>query len=275
MNSSSFNIPRNWWGKILGAVLGFFRGGISGAIIGALLGHIVDRIVASIGGVGGTQKAFFRALFSTLGHLSKADGRVTPNEIRAAENLMERMQISGDERRRAIEYFNEGKNIGFRLDESLRPFAQHSMVRPDLRQMFMEIVVDAAFADGKVSEAEQKVLIRVATYLRIPGHLFAAMMQARHYGYTAPGSGRSQGAGGRRGSMASRLPLAQAYAKLGLKDGASDADVKKAYRKLVSQYHPDKLVSRGLPEEMMEVAKTRVREINTAYDQIKAARGFK
>jgi DnaJ like chaperone protein len=60
-----------------------------------------------------------------------------------------------------------------------------------------------------------------------------------------------------------------------LKEGASDADVKRAYRKLVSQYHPDKLVSRGLPEEMMEVAKTRVREINTAYDQIKAARGIK
>ena len=275
MNSSSFNIPRNWWGKILGAVLGFFRGGISGAIIGGILGHIVDRIIASIGGVGTTQKAFFRALFSTLGHLSKADGRVTPNDIRAAENLMQRMQISGEERRQAIEYFNEGKKIGFSLEEALRPFIQHSLVRPDLRQMFMEIVVDAAFADGKVSEAERNVLVRVANHLRVPGHLFTAMMQARQYGYTAPGSGGGQNTGGRRGSVASRPPLAQAYAKLGLKDGASDAEVKKAYRKLVSQYHPDKLVSRGLPEEMMEVAKTRVREINTAYDQIKAARGFK
>jgi DnaJ like chaperone protein len=51
--------------------------------------------------------------------------------------------------------------------------------------------------------------------------------------------------------------------------------VKKAYRKLVSQYHPDKLVSRGLPEEMMEMAKTRVREINKAYEHIKQARGIK
>lgn len=69
--------------------------------------------------------------------------------------------------------------------------------------------------------------------------------------------------------------LAQAFAKLGLESSASDAEIKKAYRKLVSQYHPDKLVSRGLPEEMMEIAKTRVREINTAYDQIKQTRGFK
>lgn len=270
MSSSSFNIPRNWWGKILGALFGFFRGGIGGAVIGAIIGHIVDRIIASVAGVGSTQESFFRALFSTLGHLSKADGRVTENEIRVAESLMQRMQISGEERKRAIGFFNEGKRIGFNLGDALRPFLQHSKVRPELRQMFMEIVVDAAFADGRLSEAERQVLVRLATHLRIPGHLFAAMMQARQYGFTQGGAG----AGARR-SVASRQPLAQAYAKLGLKDGASDADVKKAYRRLVSQYHPDKLVSRGLPEEMMEVAKTRVREINAAYDQIKAAKGIK
>lgn len=274
MSSSSFNIPRNWWGKIIGAVLGFLRGGIGGAVIGALIGHAVDRFIASFIGVGNTQQAFFRALFSTLGHLSKADGRVTRDEIRAAENLMQRMEISSEERKRAIEYFNQGKRVDFSLDQALHGFIQHSVVRPDLRQMFMEIVVDAAFADGRVSEAERNVLVRVATQLRIPGHLFAAMMQARQYGYTQPGPGEGQRAGGRR-TVASRQPLAQAYAKLGLKEGASDADVKKAYRKLVSQYHPDKLISRGLPEEMMEVAKTRVREINTAYEQIKQAKGFK
>jgi DnaJ like chaperone protein len=70
-------------------------------------------------------------------------------------------------------------------------------------------------------------------------------------------------------------PLDQAYAQLGLTSDASDAEIKRAYRKLVSQYHPDKLVSHGLPEEMMEAAKKRVREINTAYDRIKQARRFK
>ena len=272
MSSSSFNIPRNWWGKIIGGVLGFLRGGISGALIGALLGHVVDRIFTSVVGVGGTQQAFFRALFSTLGHLSKADGRVTENEIRAAEILMQRMQISGEERRQAIEYFNQGKRLDFNLEEALRPFVQNSLVRPELRQMFMEIVVDAAFADGNISVAERSVLGRVAGYLRIPAQLFEAMLEARQFGYTR--AGPRQDSGGPR-AAAGPQPLAQAYAKLGLQNGASDADVKKAYRKLVSQYHPDKLVSRGLPEEMMEVAKTRVREINTAYEQIKKVRGFK
>jgi DnaJ like chaperone protein len=276
MNPSSFKIPRHWWGKIIGAVLGFFKGGIGGAVIGGVLGHMLDRLIASVAGVGSTQQAFFQALFSTLGHLSKADGRVTENEIRAAETLMQRMQINAEERRRAIKFFKEGKTIGFNLDDALRPFLQHAVMRPDLRQMFMEIVVDAAFADGKINEAERNVLVRLATHLRIPGHLFTAMLQARQFGYESPGSGQGyrQGAGN-RGTAAAHGPLAQAYAKLGLKDGASDAEVKKAYRKLVSQYHPDKLVSHGLPEEMMEVAKTRVREINTAYDQIKQAKGFK
>lgn len=279
MSSSSFNIPRNWWGKIIGGVLGLLRGGISGALIGAVIGHIFDRIFNAVTGVGSTQESFFRALFSTLGHLSKADGRVTPNEIRAAETLMQRMQITAEERRRAIEFFNDGKRVSFSLEDALRPFLKHSVVRPELRQMFMEIVLDAAFADDTLSEAELNVLVRLATYLRIPGHLFNAMLQARQYspGQQRAGAGPNQGYsyGGRRGPVSNQGPLTQAYAKLGLKEGASDSDVKKAYRKLVSQYHPDKLVSRGLPEEMMEVAKTRVREINTAYDQIKQAKGFK
>jgi DnaJ like chaperone protein len=69
--------------------------------------------------------------------------------------------------------------------------------------------------------------------------------------------------------------LQQSYAALGLKEDASAQEIKKAYRKLVSQYHPDKLVSQGLPEEMMEMSKKRVREINAAYDKIKVSKGIK
>jgi DnaJ like chaperone protein len=270
MSANSFNIPRHWWGKIIGAVLGLFRGGISGALIGALLGHIVDRFLAGIVGVGSTQKSFFDALFATLGHLSKADGAVTQDEIRMVETLMQRMQITGEDRQRAIRLFNLGKQADFDLEKTLHVFAQHSVVRQDLRQMFTQILVEAAFSSGSITQAEQEVLFRVARLLRIPGPVFAAMLNARGGagGYAGrPGAGQRR-AGKQIGS------LAQAYAHLGLESKATDAEVKKAYRKLVSQYHPDKLVSRGLPEEMMEMAKTRVREINTAYDQIKQARGF-
>ena len=270
MSGNSFNIPRNWWGKIIGGALGLLKGGISGAVIGALLGHMVDRFLAGFIGVQSTQKAFFDALFAALGYLSKADGVVTHAEIQMVESLMQRMQISGDDRQRAIRLFNQGKQPGFDLEHALRVFAHHSVVRQDLRQMFMEILMEAAFSSGQVTQAESEVLFHVARQLRIPSHVFSAMLNARGGAGAYRRGGRGQGAPGQQaGSMT------QAYAKLGLESSATDEEVKKAYRKLVSQYHPDKLVSHGLPEEMMDIAKNRVRDINTAYDQIKQARGFK
>jgi DnaJ like chaperone protein len=259
-------IPRHWWGKIIGAFLGLLRGGLSGALLGALLGHMVDRLIAGLRGGMGTRQVFFRALFSALGHLNKADGRVTEAEIQAAENLMQRLQLTPGERQFAIRSFEQGKQTDYQLEQALREFFQHTMLRHDLRQMFVEILLDGAAADGTVSNAEQAVLARVCQALHIPADMLAAMLNARRMG---GGPHRRQQPGRRV------LPMQQAYATLGLQEAATDAEVKRAYRKLVGQYHPDKLVSRGLPEEMMEKAKERVREINGAYDRIKQARGFK
>jgi len=270
MPDNSFSIPRHWWGKIIGGVLGLFKGGLSGAVIGVLLGHFVDRFLAGILGVKATQQSFFDALFSSLGHLSKADGRVTETEIRMVESLMQQMKISGEDRQRAIRLFNQGKQPGFDLDAALQPFVRHSAVRQDLRMMFLEILVQAALASGNLTAAERGVLWRVAQALRLPAQVLETLLQA-HGGAPAGASA----SGGHARPPRPSGSLEQAYAQLGLTPQATDAEVKKAYRKLVSQYHPDKLVSRGLPEEMMEVAKNRVREINTAYDRVKQARGFK
>jgi DnaJ like chaperone protein len=267
MSKTYSGIPRHWWGKIIGGFLGLLRGGLSGAILGAFIGHMLDRFFNGLSGGNETRQVFFRALFSTLGHINKADGRVTKAEIAAAEALMRRLQLTPDEKKLAIDFFEQGKNSNFQLEQSLRQFAQHTMMRHDLRQMFIEILLDGASADGTISRAEQAVLGRVCSALHIPVELFSAMLNAR----------RVPGNGGYRQQQGTnqRLPINQAYATLGIGEKVSDAEVKKAYRKLVRQYHPDKLVSRGLPEEMMEKAKTRVREINGAYDQIKQSRGFK
>jgi DnaJ like chaperone protein len=273
MADNSFSIPRHWWGKIIGGALGLFRGGVSGALIGLILGHLFDRFVAGIISVSSTKTAFFNSLFSVLGHLGKADGRVTQTEILMVEQLMQRMQIGGEERKRAIRLFNQGKRPEFDLYDAMRPFVQFSKMRPDLRRMFMEILVEAAWTSGQVTPAENDILLAVARLLRIPPALFNAMMQARG----TAGAQYAGSTGGARGGAPGRTVhrLEQDYAQLGLQQTASDAEVKKAYRKLVSQYHPDKLVSHGLPDEMAEIAKKRIREINTAYDRIKQARGFK
>lgn len=268
MSDGGFKIPGHWWGKVIGTVIGLFRGSISGAIFGFFVGHLVDRFLGGLRGANRTRDAFFGAVFSTLGHISKADGRVTQTEIAAAEMLMRRLQLTDVERQHAINFFQKGKSDDFNLDATVKEFAQYSVMRQELRIMFIELLLETALADGALGAAEQAIISRVCQLLSIPSGIYAAMLNAK--------TGGAQGsAGGYSQTGRSTTPIGQSYATLGIKPDASDAEVKKAYRKLVSQYHPDKLVSRDLPEEMIEMSKTRVREINAAYDQIKAAKGIK
>jgi DnaJ like chaperone protein len=85
---------------------------------------------------------------------------------------------------------------------------------------------------------------------------------------------RAGGAGPSARGAPTRDRLADAYAALGVSEDASPAEIKRAYRKLISQNHPDKLAARGLPESMRAVAEERSREINAAYDLVKSARGM-
>ena len=268
MAKSGFKLPTHWWGKLIGGIIGVMRGGLAGLILGVFIGHWVDRFLSGLGGASRTRDAFFGAMFSTLGHINKADGRVTKVEIVAAEELMRRLQLTDEERQRAIRYFQQGKEQDFNLEATLREFARHSMLRHELRIMFIELLLEAALADGNLSQAENAILMQSCAMLHIPANLFSAMLRAR------------QGGGGSSYSNRQQMPnqgqsVQQSYATLGLKADASAQEIKRAYRKLVSQYHPDKLVSQGLPDEMMEMSKKRVREINAAYDKIKASRGIK
>ena len=268
MNNPGFKLPGHWWGKLLGGIIGLLRGGITGLIFGIFLGHMADRFFAGLSGSNRTRDSFFGAMFSTLGHINKADGRVTRAEIVAAEQLMRRLQLSETERQRAINLFQQGKEPGFDFEATLREFARHSMLRHELRIMFVELLIEAAMSDGNLSQAEQVILMRACTVLHIPAAVFSAMLRARQAGEGSTYSGQQQ-------AVNAGQSLKQSYASLGINAESSPQEIKRAYRKLVSQYHPDKLISQGLPEEMMEMSKKRVREINAAYDKIKASRGIK
>lgn len=269
MSNSGFKIPGHWWGKLIGGIIGLMRGGFLGLLLGVFIGHWVDQFLAGLGNAGRTRKVFFGALFSTLGHINKADGRVTKAEIEAAEQLMRRLQLTEAERQHAISFFQQGKEQSFDLAGTLREFARHSMLRHELRIMFVELLLEAAVSDGALTANEQAILVQACTALHIPANVFNAMLRARQAGGGSSYSGQQQP------PSSAGQSLQQSYATLGIQPDASAQDIKRAYRKLVSQYHPDKLVSQGLPDEMMEVSKKRVREINAAYDNIKVARGIK
>ncbi|HED15977.1 MAG TPA: co-chaperone DjlA [Gammaproteobacteria bacterium] len=262
----------NWWGKLIGGAFGFMLGGPLGALLGAALGHNFDKGISGImldpemaqGNAERVQTAFFTATFSVMGYIAKADGRVSQSEINLARDVMRQMQLREEQATAAMHLFNEGKQPDFPLTDVLLQFRKECQRRTNLIQMFLEIQIATAMADGKIDANEHSVLFEIADALGFPRQAFEqllSMVQAQqHY------------AGGGAQPAAS---MEDAYTVLGIKKSATDAEVKKAYRRLTNQHHPDKLVSKGLPEEMIEIAKTKTQEIRAAYDQIKQSRGMK
>jgi DnaJ like chaperone protein len=185
---------------------------------------------------------------------------------------MDQMELSPDMRRAAIGLFNEGKSEGFRLDEVLEQFRRECHRRLTLMQMFLEIQIQAAYADGPPGPPEEQLLLHICRRMGIPELLFRRLEQLvrMQHGFATG----SAGTGGwkPRQPAAKGQSLDQAYAVLGVDRKASDAEVKRAYRRLLSQHHPDKLVSKGLPEEMMKLATEKTHQIRKAYETITSAR---
>jgi DnaJ like chaperone protein len=270
-----------WWGKVLGGAFGFLLGGPLGAVLGAALGHGFDRGLAGMeqtarldpGEQERVQTAFFTATFSVLGHLAKADGRVSPQEIGLTETLMAEMELSADMRRTAMRLFNQGKAAEFPLNDVLEQFRSECHRRHNLLRMFLEIQVQAAYVDGRVDPAEQRLLGRIAAGL---GFTAAELRWIDRLVRARAELGAEQARHGGRATAQQRPPnLDTAYAVLDVSPDASDAEVKKSYRRLLNQHHPDKLVSKGLPEEMMKIAAQKTHEIKQAYEIVKQSRGMR
>lgn len=269
----------SWWGKLAGGAFGFMVGGPIGALLGAVLGHNLDKGLKGLSGderlppgdQERVQTAFFTTTFSVMGAIAKADGRVSPDEIALANSVMAEMDLSEEMRQTAINLFNQGKSAGFPLDQVLEQFRTECHRRNTLIQMFIEIQLQAAYADGSLHRAEEQLLLHICKRLGIPEFVFRRLERM----IRAEGQFGGRASGGRRAEARPSGPsLQDAYAILNVSSGASDADVKKAYRRLLSQHHPDKLVSKGLPEEMMKMATQKTHEIRQAYERVKEARGI-
>jgi len=234
------------------------------------LGRLAEREALEPGDRERVQTAFFTATFSVMGHLAKVDGRVSEQEIALAESLMSRMDLSADLRRTAMRLFREGKAPAFPLDEVLQQFRRECHRRQDLIRMFLEIQIQAALADGLLTPAEERLLLRICSHLGVSQSAFR-LLERMVRAASGIGAGEAEGA---RPGPPGEMDLADAYAILSLSPEASETEVKRAYRRLRSQHHPDKLVSKGLPEEMMKLAAQKSHEIRRAYERIRTDRGF-
>ncbi len=264
----------SWWGKVVGGAFGFMLGGPLGAVMGAAMGHKFDQGLnglddADLQGLNSgqqerVQSAFFAATFSVMGHIAKADGKVTSDEIRAAEQMMGQMQLDAEQRKVAINLFNEGKQEDFPLEDVVEQLRRECHRRRNLIQMFIEIQLFAAYADGEMHVSERRVLADICSWLRFSQQDFTRL----------DNMARAQAEQVFGGAQQGKPSIDSAYTTLGVAETANKAEIKKAYRRLMSQHHPDKLVAKGLPEEMMKMASEKTHEIRQAYETIKKDRGF-
>ncbi|MGY8870314.1 MAG: co-chaperone DjlA [Pseudomonadales bacterium] len=263
-------------GIIIGALVGMLSGGFWGLVFGGVVGGVLSKaIVKALTGGASPQAAFFRATFAVMGKVAKADGRVSEEEIQFARDVMARMNLSEERKREAMGYFSEGKDAAFDITDVLKPLSRVIQSQASVKIMFVEIQLQVAMADGQIDPAELAVVQEVCTLLRMSGVEMAALMSRMQAQQAFQQQSYRQH---QHFQQASELGLLkEAYGVLGVKDSDSEADIKKAYRRLMSQHHPDKLVAKGLPPEMMQLAKEKTQDIQAAYDRVKTARkaGFK
>lgn len=265
-----------WTGKFVGSLIGLMLGNPLSIILGFLAGHLYDIgwFTKWINQGASSQNSriqnlFFNCSFMIMGHLAKCDGRVSENEIRIATKIMDEMKLSQAMKREAMRLFNEGKQPNFNLDKVIMQLRLVCWSRPSLLKIFIEIQVQMAYADGAaISQTKRSTLEHICRKLGLAGFRFSQFEQRQragqsyqHYQYRHHYQ-----------STNSRAHLSDAYRILGVNSSANDAEVKKAYRRLMSQNHPDKLIAKGVPPEMIKIATQKTQQIKEAYEQICAAR---
>ncbi|MDO4431508.1 MAG: co-chaperone DjlA [Lonepinella koalarum] len=287
-------------GKLLGLFIGYKLGGFFGAIAGIFLGHWADKKLYELGSVNSSffhkkltrQSLFMQTTFAVLGHLSKAKGRVTQEDIALATNLMTQLQLDNANRKLAQEAFNRGKESDFPIRQVIREFRLGCGQRNDLLRMFLSVQVQAAFSDDHLHQNEKEILRIVAEELGISAFQFEQMIMMElarrqfsnggfHRAYEQyqqhSQTGYQQRYGGYNGGYQTHSgpTVEDAYKVLGVNASDDQQTVKRAYRRLMNENHPDKLVAKGLPKEMLEMAKEKSQQIQAAYDLVCKVKGWK
>lgn len=253
--------------RLIGAIVGYYFLGFLGAIIGFFLGGIIDRIGAY--GVGGVnplssahrQTVFLETVFILMGKLAKADGRISEDEISYVEQFMQKLGMSAEHRQQAIALFKQGSAPDYDTAPNIKQFMSVCGHTHSLKQMLLVYLIVMALSDGRIDTAEERLLIDIAQHLGYDQatfrHMLEMVLNQTHFA---------------AGQATSANTLDDAYKALGVSQESTDQEVKKAYRKLISQYHPDKLIGQGLPEDMIAVATEQAKEVQIAYDLIMKSR---
>lgn len=253
--------------KLIGSIAGFYFLGFLGGLLGFIVGWVIDRMRAyGSGGVNPLRNAlrqtvFLETLFIAMGRLAKADGRVSETEIAHAETLMRNLGMTEAHRTQAITLFKRGVDPATDLGQTCSRFMSVCGHTRSLREVLLVYLVGFALADEQLHPAEEAVLAEMAAclgYDRATYRRLVDMVLNQSHFAGGPGHGKAA--------------LEDAYKALGVTQESTDQEVKRAYRKLISQYHPDKLIGQGLPDDMIAMATEKAKEIQVAYDLVLKSR---
>ncbi len=259
------------FGKVIGGLIGLAAAGVPGLILGLFLGHAFDRALANVLRFGSPENIsrindnFFETTFLLSGYLAKVDGHISQSEINHTEQIITKMGLGQEQRQRAIDLFRRGAADDFEMEPVVAAFLQTCGAQLQMQRTLLLFLISLAQADQGMEPAEHAALVRIASLMGMGAaqlELLLRMARAQeqfqgHSSAAAPGGGTS---------------LADAYSALGVDRGSSDKELKRAYRRLMSENHPDKLIAKGVPEAMIKLATARAQEIQAAYEMIKKSR---
>lgn len=263
-----------YWGKIIGTLAGLATMKPLVALLGLALGHQFDRGFRSryerfrrqAGSAGRLGDAYLGALFRCMGHLAKADGRVSEDEIRAARSVMHRLGLGPAQASRAIAWFNEGKQPGFTLGATVRELRRGAAQSAETRTVFLRLLLEVSLAKPRLSSAERASIWRICRDLDI-GRVELAQLEAMvraQLGFRQSPAGDADAA-----------RVRDAYGALGVAPDASNDEIKRAYRRLMSRNHPDKIVSENPDQVVLAEAERRTREVRRAWELLKVRRSIR
>jgi DnaJ like chaperone protein len=272
-----------WGWKIFGAFLGLIFMGPIGLIVGVFIGHLLDmglftnflrnQAYHRFNPGSNQNDAFFQSIFPLMGYLAKSDGRVSEAEVAVAKKIMGNMSLNATLQARAVQLFNNGKEAGFSPNLCIERLRQRYRQQPTVLRLCHDVLQQVARADG-LSVHPQKAATLNQLAQALGAMPFNFNFQDFDFGQFGDRFRQQQHSYSNYSRAAPQATHANPYKILGINSTATNAEIKKSYRRLMSKYHPDKLASKNLPKEEIAKATEKTQEIKSAYEQLRRNRGF-